>query len=184
MGRAPARDTAPRRPNYSCPATGPAARAGTPPIGPAGRAKFSWPRGFLRERTRVPEAGRSNPKHDGEVEMTTGLPHDLIHSSDPRDASATIPLASAAVECVYVFSPQGVCQWSNVAEPSGAEVLGSTIRELFPDGSLTGDEVLRHVVETGRGAAFISLLQPLAKPLERPQVSPCVCRRSPMPQDA
>ena len=40
---------------------GPAARAGTPPIDPAGQAKFFSPRELLRERLKVPEATRSNP---------------------------------------------------------------------------------------------------------------------------
>ena len=88
--------------------------------------------------------------------MATGLPHDLLHRSEPLDASNTIPGASSAVECVYVFSRQGVCRWSNVVEPLGAEVLGSSIRELLPDGSLTSTQVFGHVVETGRRAAFIS----------------------------
>ena len=91
--------------------------------------------------------------------MTTGLPRDLLHRSERLDGSTTISSASSTAECVYVFSRQGVCRWSNVVEPSGAEVLGSSIRELLPDGSLTGDQVLRHVVETGRGAAFISSME-------------------------
>ena len=91
--------------------------------------------------------------------MTTALPRDLLHRSRPLDASTTIAGAGSAAECVYVFSRQGVCRWSNVAEPLGAEVLGSSIRELLPDGSPTGDQVLRHVVDTGRGAAFISSIE-------------------------
>ncbi len=93
--------------------------------------------------------------------MTTGLPRDLLHRPEPLDASTTIPGASSAVECVYVFSRQRVCRWSNVVEPSGAEVPGSSIRELLPDGSLTGDQVLRQVVETGRGAALIFPIEAL-----------------------
>ena len=91
--------------------------------------------------------------------MTTMLRRDLLHRSEPLDASTTISGAGSAAESVYVFSREGVCRWSNFAEPSGAEVLGSSIRELLPDGSLTGDQVLRHVVETGRGAAFISSIE-------------------------
>ncbi|MCH8186145.1 MAG: response regulator [Chloroflexi bacterium] len=91
--------------------------------------------------------------------MTTGLPRDLLHRSDPFEASTTIPGASSVAECVYVFSRQGVCQWSNVVDPSGAGVLGNSIRDLLPDGSLTGDQVLSNVVETGRGAAFISSIE-------------------------
>ena len=91
--------------------------------------------------------------------MTTGLPHDLLHWSELLDGSTAISGAGSTAECVYVFNHRGVCRWSNVAGPSGEEVLGRTIDELLPDGSLTGDQVLRHVVETGRGAAFISPIE-------------------------
>ena len=90
--------------------------------------------------------------------MTTKLPSDLLHSSESLEVTTTSDAGSPAA-CVYVFSRQGVCRWSNVAEPSGAEVFGSSIRELLPDGSPTGDQVLRRVVETGRGAAFISFTE-------------------------
>ena len=88
--------------------------------------------------------------------MTRKLPRDVLQRSEPLDALTTISDAGSLAECVYVFSRQGVCRWSNVAETSGAEVIGSSIRELLSDGSPTGDQVFRHVVETGRGAAFIS----------------------------
>ena len=91
--------------------------------------------------------------------MTTKLPRDFLHRSGPLGALTAIFDASSPAECVYVFSRQGVCRGSNVAEQSCAQALGSSIRELLPDGSPTGDQVLRHVVETGRGAAFISFAE-------------------------